>query len=350
MNILREGRLVIPLAAAMAVGVSAFLYFDYYANSPVPPPVTFLTSRYDFGKVRAGEPLDYTFEFTNTGQEPLTLQKVQSSCGCLAAASSGERFGTGEKGTIRVSLSTAGIVAPAEVRKNVFVEFEGKTALTIPLTVAAEVRPEVRAEPAEIKLLRDRSIPVISQKVVVIREMLAPEVFAKLHLLTPPSVMATVEATDADERVYNLAFTTTTMTAFPGPVEIVCGESPDAERIPIRLSVSDAQDSVRVAPSLFYASFSRATPTDEALRQATRSFILHTDGYDDVTVEKLEGDGKWLTWSIHPGSRPIAFDVRLKAMPPGDVFSSVLMVYYTADQGRIRGKLPIDVRVVITPR
>jgi Protein of unknown function (DUF1573) len=340
------------LITAITVGALAFFYFGRRANSPIPPipPVTFLANQHDFGKVRAGDPLTCTFEFVNTIQVPVTLQKVQSSCGCLVAASSSAQFGPGEKGTIRVSLSTRGIAPPAEVRKKVSIVFEGNGTFTVALVVSAQVRPEVRAEPAEIRLLRDRSKPVASQKVVITREMLSPEVFSKLRLELPRLVTATLERSDADERAYDLAFNTAAMTAFPAPVEIVCGDGADAERIPIRLSVSDAHDGVRVSPSLFYASLTRGEDDKEPLRQASRSFILRSDGRDDVAVEKLEGDDKWLTWSIRPGPRPIAFDVRLKAVPPGDVYSSALMVYYTADQGRIRGKLPIDVRVVITPR
>ena len=37
---------------------------------------------YDFGKVKEGEKVTHTYEFTNTGDQPLQILRVEASCGC----------------------------------------------------------------------------------------------------------------------------------------------------------------------------------------------------------------------------------------------------------------------------
>lgn len=41
-------------------------------------------SNYDFGNIRQGEKVEYTFRFHNTGTEPLMITNVTTQCGCTA--------------------------------------------------------------------------------------------------------------------------------------------------------------------------------------------------------------------------------------------------------------------------
>lgn len=41
-------------------------------------------SNYDFGDIRQGEKVEYTFRFHNTGTEPLMITNVTTQCGCTA--------------------------------------------------------------------------------------------------------------------------------------------------------------------------------------------------------------------------------------------------------------------------
>ncbi|GAB4405971.1 MAG: hypothetical protein OHK0039_07330 [Bacteroidia bacterium] len=50
------------------------------------PNIQFETLEYDAGTVLAGEKVDFTFRFTNTGQDDLIIEAVQASCGCTATS------------------------------------------------------------------------------------------------------------------------------------------------------------------------------------------------------------------------------------------------------------------------
>jgi len=41
-------------------------------------------SNYDFGEIRQGEKVEYTFRFSNIGSEPLMITNVSTQCGCTA--------------------------------------------------------------------------------------------------------------------------------------------------------------------------------------------------------------------------------------------------------------------------
>jgi len=40
---------------------------------------------HDFGEIRQGRPVKFVFQYKNTGDSPLTLETVRTTCGCTAA-------------------------------------------------------------------------------------------------------------------------------------------------------------------------------------------------------------------------------------------------------------------------
>jgi hypothetical protein len=62
---------------------------------------------HDFGKIKKGPIEHYTFEFTNTGNEPLIIKDCNPSCGCTNVEFDKEPILPGKKGHIKVGLRTA---------------------------------------------------------------------------------------------------------------------------------------------------------------------------------------------------------------------------------------------------
>lgn len=71
------------------------------------PKITFATPVYDFGKVKSGDPVKYTFVFTNTGDQALEVKSVQPSCGCTTAGDWTKLVPAGETGNIPVQFNSA---------------------------------------------------------------------------------------------------------------------------------------------------------------------------------------------------------------------------------------------------
>jgi hypothetical protein len=71
--------------------------------------MVFDTEMHDFGKVKSGEILAYSFVFSNKGENGLTIKKAEADCGCLKAKIPKETVKPGEKGIIEVEFNSAGL-------------------------------------------------------------------------------------------------------------------------------------------------------------------------------------------------------------------------------------------------
>jgi len=73
------------------------------------PKIVFKEDTHDFGKVPRGPELQYNFKFTNKGNSTLTIERVQTSCGCTGATVGEQKdYSKNESGEIKVNFSTQG--------------------------------------------------------------------------------------------------------------------------------------------------------------------------------------------------------------------------------------------------
>jgi hypothetical protein len=102
--------------SAMALGVTvAGAQPAPTTPPPAPPPeanvagpkIQFASLVYDFGRVRAGDPVKYTYTFTNTGSAPLVISNVQPQCGCTTAGEFSRQVEPGQTGSIPIQFNTA---------------------------------------------------------------------------------------------------------------------------------------------------------------------------------------------------------------------------------------------------
>jgi hypothetical protein len=96
-----------PPAAAPVPPVAAA------ASTNVPGPrIQFATPMYDFGRVKSGDPVKYTYVFTNTGEAMLVINSVQPQCGCTAAGEWTKQVEPGKTGSIPIQFNTVGYGGP----------------------------------------------------------------------------------------------------------------------------------------------------------------------------------------------------------------------------------------------
>ena len=68
--------------------------------------IAFDTISHDFGEVPFSEKAEFEFVFTNSGEAPLILSHVKSTCGCTVPEGSKEPVKPGREGIIRVKYDT----------------------------------------------------------------------------------------------------------------------------------------------------------------------------------------------------------------------------------------------------
>ena len=80
---------------------------DKKPEGPI-PAFKFERMEYDFGQIREGDKVVYTYKFQNTGQAPLIIQGVQPTCGCTAPDWSKEPIPVGGNGFVKVEFDSNG--------------------------------------------------------------------------------------------------------------------------------------------------------------------------------------------------------------------------------------------------
>ncbi len=69
--------------------------------------LTFTNREHDFGEVEEGKVVEYVFTFKNTGNYPLMLQDIRTTCGCTAPEWTKEPIAPNEEGKVIVRFNTA---------------------------------------------------------------------------------------------------------------------------------------------------------------------------------------------------------------------------------------------------
>jgi hypothetical protein len=70
--------------------------------------IVFLDATHDFGDIKQGDQVEWTFKFENKGSAPLVLTNVATTCGCTAPEWPREPILPGESSEIKVRFNSAG--------------------------------------------------------------------------------------------------------------------------------------------------------------------------------------------------------------------------------------------------
>ena len=78
------------------------------AEAPTGPTteLTFEETEFDFGTITEGDQVSHTYQFTNTGEEPLILSNAKGSCGCTVPKWPREPIAPGESSEIVVEFNS----------------------------------------------------------------------------------------------------------------------------------------------------------------------------------------------------------------------------------------------------
>ncbi len=70
--------------------------------------MSFPKETHDFGNIDEGTIASYEFEFTNTGDQPIEITRVQAACGCTTPEWTNKPIHPGETGKIKASYNSEG--------------------------------------------------------------------------------------------------------------------------------------------------------------------------------------------------------------------------------------------------
>ena len=99
------------LSVLVLIGSLAFAQ-ETAKSAPAPkvdgPVLTLETNTYDFGNITQGDVVERVFKFKNTGNQPLIITNIQTSCGCTTPVWPRDPVMPGGSGEIKVGFNSAG--------------------------------------------------------------------------------------------------------------------------------------------------------------------------------------------------------------------------------------------------
>ena len=116
--------------------------------------IKFKTETIDYGTIEKGADGVRVFEFTNTGDAPLVITKVKSTCGCTVPKKPEAPIMPGETGEIEVKYDTKRL---GVIMKTILVTSNAETP-----SVALKIKGKV-IDPSKSSVLEKKSKSVLEQ-------------------------------------------------------------------------------------------------------------------------------------------------------------------------------------------
>jgi len=94
-----------------------------------PAEFKFEKELHDFGKIALNKAATVEFKFTNVGDQPLILTKVETTCGCTVPEYTQTPVKKGESGVIKVTYNPTGAAMPFS--KSITITSNAKTTTKV---------------------------------------------------------------------------------------------------------------------------------------------------------------------------------------------------------------------------
>ncbi|AOM75986.1 DUF1573 domain-containing protein [Pedobacter steynii] len=94
-----------------------------------PAEFKFEKELHDFGKIPLNKAATVEFKFTNVGDQPLILTKVETTCGCTVPEYTQTPVKKGESGVIKVTYNPTGAAMPFS--KSITISSNAKTTTKV---------------------------------------------------------------------------------------------------------------------------------------------------------------------------------------------------------------------------
>lgn len=102
--------------------------------------VAFFKSSHNYGRIEMGEKVEYAFKFVNNGEESVSIENVEVSCGCTTPIFPFFPIKPGKMGSVKVLFDSQNRLGPQESIITVFTD--GKTP-KIELTLVGEIITDI---------------------------------------------------------------------------------------------------------------------------------------------------------------------------------------------------------------
>ena len=266
------------------------------------PKLEFATPVYDFGRVKSGDLVKYSFVFTNGGDEVLQLNSVQPSCGCTTAGDWTRQVQPGEIGKVAIQFNSANF--NGQVFKTISVTSNDKQKPVTVLQLKGTIWKPIELVPPYTILNIPPDVSTASASIRIINNTDDP-----LTLSTPES--------------NNSSFTPTITTTKPGKefqLTIASGESINTGNLQGKISFKTSWTNIPTLDVPFWVNVQPAIMVIPPHVMLPRGALV---GKSPTTVTIQNNSTNALKLSDAAVNIP-GVDVQLQEIQPGRVYHALL--------------------------
>ena len=168
-----------------------FIFFITVSSAMAAPQMLVEQLNYDFGEVLQGGKVEYTFRFSNAGDEILEIGNVRSSCGCTAALLSARRIAPGDMGELQATFDSTRF--RGAVNKVISLESNDPQQSQVRFSLYGNVKAELLLEPERVSWGAVKRGQHLESK-VIIRNLSSKPIHLQPPKSTNPAVSAELSA------------------------------------------------------------------------------------------------------------------------------------------------------------
>ncbi len=113
------------------------------------PAIEFDKEEHDYGEVQYGDTVKSSFKIINSGDEPLIIKKIITSCGCTKVLKGMSKIPPGESSVIEVSFDTVDLRSGRK-KKRITVYSNDPDRSVVTLHIYADVKKDISIEPNSV--------------------------------------------------------------------------------------------------------------------------------------------------------------------------------------------------------
>lgn len=113
------------------------------------PAISLDGSTYDFGTIAQGRKIEHVFAFHNTGDTPLTIARIRTSCGCTAATTSAKTIPPGKAGSVSATFNSLNFAG--NVHKTITIESNDPRMPAATLVLKGTITEEIVLSPRSVE-------------------------------------------------------------------------------------------------------------------------------------------------------------------------------------------------------
>jgi hypothetical protein len=320
--------------------------------------IQFSDTKHDFGKVKeVNGPVSHVFTFRNTGNAPLVIQKVETSCGCTSPEYTKEPVQPGKSGIVKATFDPSGrpnyfdknltVISNAE-NNRVVLSIKGNVEAKV-LTVEEQypyVIDKVRFKKDIIELYRVLSTGVRTESLEIINTGATPAILVFENVPAHITIKSEPVSIPAGTKgVINCSYNAAKKKDFGLSTDDITVKIKDTKgTLTVRANIEEdfstlTPDELKKAPVVTTEKTNHQFDKIKKGSKVTGTFEIKNEGKADLIIRKITSDCDCVTSSIaattiKPG-KSTTLKLELTTNDLGEKFYSTTVVTNAPKQRQI---------------